>query len=92
MPNNKYRISGNKILEKEYVDLYLNECKRVNDLMNEIAVKHDIRFLNMTKVLNQNDKYFYKDPNDAVHFSILGEDYFAKHLYHFIRDNRIAEN
>ena len=90
--SDKYRIGQNKIIENEYVDLYLDETDRVRDLMNEIAVKNDISCLDMTKVLNQNDEYFYRDPRDAVHFSILGEEYFAKGLYSFIKNNKLISN
>lgn len=80
----KSLYSFNKEFDENNIKDYINETKRVAKVMKAIAIKNDIPFLDMNLILEQQEKYFQKNPLDAVHFSIHGEDYFASKVYKFI--------
>lgn len=74
----------NKLFNEDNIKDYTYETKRVAKLMETIAIKNDIPFSDMNLILEEQEKYFQKNPLDAVHFSKQGEDYFALQVYKFI--------
>lgn len=74
-------LAFNKDFSQKEVNSYISETKRVANLMEKTAAKYNITYLDMNKVLDQKKEYFFNNPLDAVHFSIKGDDYFAKQLY-----------
>ena len=82
----KQLASANPGMVSSYIEDYIREAGRVADTMEAYSGRNSIPFLDMNKVLNQQDEYFYKNPIDGVHFSIKGEDVFAENLCNFIKD------